>query len=81
MWAARRLWLEDPDSVHMESRRFYSPNWYEADLLFHKAGYDLSHSYAVHVWHRHATVPTRPEQLLALNTTLGQVFRGIYFGL
>ncbi|KAK7103397.1 hypothetical protein V1264_018302 [Littorina saxatilis] len=80
MWAALRQWQADPDSVHMESKRFYSPNWYEANLLFYDNDYDISQSYAVHIWHRHAAVPTTPEQFLTLNTTLGRVFRRVYFG-
>nr|KAG5692784.1 hypothetical protein BaRGS_009400 [Batillaria attramentaria] len=80
MWTALRMWKRDPSRVHMESERFYSPNWYEAELLFDRAGYDMSQSYAVHIWHRHAPIPTGPDQLLRLNTTLGEIFRRIYFG-
>ena len=81
MWGALRLWRADPDSVHLESRAFYSPNWFEAHLLFDEDHYDLSQSYAVHVWHRHAPVPSGPDQIVTLNSTLGRVFRRIYFGL
>ncbi|KAL8589856.1 hypothetical protein ACOMHN_020859 [Nucella lapillus] len=80
MWGALRLWKKDPDSVHLESQRFYSPNWYQAHLLFNSSGYDLSQSYAVHVWHRHSSVPSDPQHFLTLNSTLGDVFRRVYFG-
>ena len=80
MWAALRQWERDPGSLHLESSRFYSPNWFRADLLF-SGHVDLSRSYAVHVWHRNAPIPDSPAEFLALNSTLGWVARRVYYGI
>ncbi len=80
LWAAKRLWLKDRSSVNDIAHLIYRPNWYESNKMFKQSGYDWRSQYAIHIWHRHGHVPDNPDELRELNTTLGEVFRYIYYG-
>ena len=67
-----------PERLHIEENTLHKPSWQQAELLFRKR-VDWSKSYAVHVWKRYGSVPKSPAELDALNTTLGEIMRYIYF--
>ena len=74
------IWLRNPDVVHLESEMFYRPNWYETKKLFHETGFNWQEKYVIHVWHRHGYVPRQVNEINRLNTTLGEIFRYVYYG-
>ncbi|KAK6166034.1 hypothetical protein SNE40_022821 [Patella caerulea] len=75
----RDMWHKNPGRIHMESDKFYRPNWFEADLLFKKNDYPWKNNFAVHIWTNSNPVPKGPEELKTLNTTIGQIFRYILY--
>ncbi|ESP01529.1 hypothetical protein LOTGIDRAFT_238269 [Lottia gigantea] len=76
----RDMWHKNPSRIHMESDKFYRPNWFEADLLFKKNDYPWQNNYAVHIWTNGNPVPKGFEELKTLNTTIGQIFRYVLYG-
>ena len=75
----RDMWIRNPKSIHLESDKFYRPNWFEADLLFKSTNYPWWNNYAIHVWTNGNPVPDGPEVLRKLNTTIVQVFRHVLY--
>ncbi|XP_048242732.1 uncharacterized protein LOC125375866 isoform X1 [Haliotis rufescens] len=80
LWAAKRLWLKRKESVNEIASMIYRPNWFESAKLFKQSGYDWKSRYGVHIWHRHGHVPENPDEMNKLNTTLGEIFRFVYYG-
>ena len=76
----RDMWHRQPGRLHMESKRLYSPNWFEADKLFKRWDFDWSQNYAVHVWTNGNPVPMTEEEIQEANTTIAQVFRNALYG-
>jgi len=73
-----------PSLVRIEWFTINRPNWYERDWLY-GAGrlWDWSANYAVHLWFRdrpRGDVDYDPVNIRGLNTTVGEVFRHIYYG-
>lgn len=68
-----------PGHVHVESRSLMHPSFVkeELPLMFNKY-YDLSNNYAIHVWKRKARVPSSPEEMGKVNSTLTAVMRRVY---
>ncbi|KAK6166030.1 hypothetical protein SNE40_022819 [Patella caerulea] len=73
------MWQKNPGRIHLESDKFYRPNWFEADKLYNKSDFPWQNKYAVHIWTSSNPVPKGPEELKTLNTTIGQIFRYILY--
>ncbi|ESP00277.1 hypothetical protein LOTGIDRAFT_238614 [Lottia gigantea] len=76
------LWKNDTSSLHLESENFYRPGWWQDDLLFVKTGFKWRTKYAVHVWSKRDQhrMPKTLDVIDNWNTTLGEIFRYIYYG-
>ncbi|KAK6195340.1 hypothetical protein SNE40_000793 [Patella caerulea] len=79
--AALRLWKENKTALHLEGDRFYRPSWYEDDQLYVQTGFNWRKTYAVHVWSKKNShrIPGTIEEIDNWNTTLGEIFRYIYY--
>ncbi|ELU07691.1 hypothetical protein CAPTEDRAFT_189062 [Capitella teleta] len=77
VWSPHELAAQHPHLIHVEDKNLLHPSWHEPDLLF-KGNYDWSENYAMHIWHRFGYVPETPEEIMHLNTTIGQVMRHVY---
>ena len=70
--------------VHTEERSFHRPNWMAHELVqLYKEGnlYDWKkNNYIVHLWIRSHTIEHNPEDIKTWNTTVGEIFRHIYYG-
>ena len=75
-----KMWVRNPERVHVERERLYGPNYFEADKLFKRWDYDWSQNYAVHVWTNGHVVPRSEEEVQTANTTVAQVFRNALYG-
>lgn len=72
-----------PHLVHVEEASFNRPNWDEKAHIYH-FNYDWSENYAMHLWIRAWPEVLRPsgfEDVLTLDSTLGEMARSIVFGL
>lgn len=73
-----------PGLVQIEWFSINRPNWYERSWLYgHGRLWDWSSNYAVHLWYRDRPrddVDYDPVTIRGLNTTVGEVFRHIYYG-
>ncbi|XP_064651332.1 uncharacterized protein LOC135502432 isoform X2 [Lineus longissimus] len=72
-----------PRIIHTEERSLHRPNWKEWRWMY-KTGmlYDWSKNFAVHLFYIHTLGLTEhsPESIKKLDTTMGQIFRYIYYG-
>ena len=71
-----------PELVHVEKDSIHKPNWEQLDELY-QPGYLYnwkSHNYAIHLWYRKYGVEHTPDTIKQLDTTMGQIFRFIYYG-
>ena len=71
-----------PELVHVEKDSIHKPNWEQLDELY-QPGYLYkwkSHNYAIHLWYRKYDVEHTPDTIKQLDTTMGQIFRFIYYG-
>lgn len=76
-----RLGLKYPDLVHVEENTLIAPQYDDFDPMFKQGHlYNWSQQYSTHVWKRFGPVPTKPEDIEKLNSTLGQMMRFVYFG-
>ncbi|XP_041365128.1 uncharacterized protein LOC121380399 [Gigantopelta aegis] len=70
--------------IHTEERSFHRPNWEDNDLRqLYEVGqiYDWkTNNYIVHLWIRKHGIEHNPEDIKTWNTTVGQIFRYIYYG-
>ncbi|XP_064635469.1 uncharacterized protein LOC135492763 [Lineus longissimus] len=70
-----------PSLIHTEAKTLHRPNWREIKWLYNNGTiYDWSQNYAVHLWYRFHNVDHNPEDIKAINTTMGEMFRYIYYG-
>ncbi|XP_064651065.1 uncharacterized protein LOC135502288 [Lineus longissimus] len=70
-----------PSLIHTEAKSLHRPNWMERKWLYNDGSlYDWSKNYAVHLWYRYHKVDHNPEDIKKLNTTMGELFRYIYYG-
>lgn len=77
------LWRLHTDLVHVELRSFHHPNWRsdEVKYIFNpRFHYDWSQNYVMHTWYRSYGRKHTPGDIKMLNTTLGQMFRFIWYG-
>ena len=68
-----------PECLSIEKTSINQPNAFHADLMF-RGHTDWSETYAMNVWKRQGFVPSDPEEIDGLDTTLGEVMRHIYYG-
>ncbi|XP_050390714.1 uncharacterized protein LOC126809888 [Patella vulgata] len=76
------LWERNHKALHLESLTFYRPLWSELHKLYNTTGFNWRKRYAVHIWSREKKYPL-PETISdvdKLNTTLGELFRHVYYG-
>ena len=75
---------DHPELIHVEKDTIHKPNWEEHGLrqLYHPGVlYDWqSTNYAVHLWYRKYSAVHNPHTIKRINTTMGQVFRYIFYG-
>ena len=57
----------------------HNPNALHANLLY-RGHMDWSDSYTMHIWKRQGHVPDTPDETQALDSTLGEVMRFVYYG-
>ncbi|XP_050404003.1 uncharacterized protein LOC126819871 [Patella vulgata] len=79
--AAYKLWLKDKSALNLESDNFYKPGWYQDDKLYKEMGFEWKDQYAIHLWgtRNRYRMPTSMEQIDNWYTTLGQIFRYMYY--
>ncbi|XP_041366970.1 uncharacterized protein LOC121381692 [Gigantopelta aegis] len=69
--------------IHTEERSFHRPNWMQHELRqLYEVGnlYDWKkNNYIVHLWIRSQKTEHNPEDIKTWNTTVGQIFRHIYY--
>ena len=79
-----RIASKHPDLIHVEKDTIHKPNWQAPGLrqLYHPGVfYDWqTKNYAVHLWYRKHNIDHDPDSIKQLNTTLGQIFRYIFYG-
>ena len=70
-----------PHLINVEHDSFHTPPWYKTKWLYEQGYlYDFSESYAVHLWYRLHNMEHNPDDIKTMNTTMGQLFRYIYYG-
>lgn len=75
-----RLARDHPDLVHVEWFSINRPNWFEREWLYGDGKlWDWSENYAVHLWYREHNIDYNPISIRTLNTTVGEIFRHIYY--
>ncbi|XP_046346610.2 uncharacterized protein LOC124127204 [Haliotis rufescens] len=77
-----RLAKQYPNLVHTEDTSLHRPNWMELDRLYTVGKlYDWrKNNYASHLWIRLHKVEHNPNDIKTWNTTVGEMFRWIYYG-
>lgn len=79
-----KLWRHHPHLLHVESRSLQHPSWQKHELpyLYGKGMYyNWEHlNYAVHLWYRFYNIDHDPDSIRNLDSTVGQLFRYIYYG-
>ena len=76
-----KLAKQFPRLVHIDWFRIHRPNWFEREYLYSSTKlWDWSDNYAVHLWYRSHNVDYDPSSIRTLNTTLGELFRFVYYG-
>ena len=70
-----------PELLHIEWDTLHRPSWGELDYLYTPGKlWDWSINYGVHLWYRFHKVEHDPEDIKTLNTTMGELFRYVYYG-
>ena len=73
-----------PGLVHVEKDTIHKPNWdlYGLRKLYGNGEFYnwKARNYAVHLWYRKHDVDYDPESIKRLHTTVGQIFRFIFYG-
>ncbi len=76
-----RLARKFPNLVHVEWDSMHRPNWMERSWLYNEGKlWDWINNYTVHLWYRYHNKDYDPESIKYLNTTMGEIFRYIYYG-
>ena len=79
-----RLWRRHPQTLHVEASSLQRPSWQKHELayLYGKGMYyDWENkNYAVHLWYRFYNVDHDRDSIRTLDSTVGQLFRSIYYG-
>lgn len=76
------LWTLHRHLVHVETRSFHHPNWrYDEVSHIFQSGqlYNWTDNYCLHTWYRSYKQNHNPEDIKTLNSTLGEIFRFIWF--
>lgn len=71
----------NPELIHVEHGTINRPNAGDEMAYLFTPGlyYNLTNNYAVHLWYRNHNVDYTPDSIKHLTTTIGRVFRYIYF--
>ncbi|XP_074652839.1 uncharacterized protein LOC141907165 [Tubulanus polymorphus] len=70
-----------PELVHVEPTSINQPNCWSTGLIYDIGSrFDWSRNYCLHLWYRFYDKDHTPETVQTLDSTLGQVFRYIYYG-
>jgi mannosyltransferase OCH1-like enzyme len=72
-----------PGLIHTEENTLNRPNWLETEWLYEKGKwYNWSYNYAVHLYYQQGQnrIEHSPETIKKLDTTMGEIFRYIYYG-
>ncbi|ELU04130.1 hypothetical protein CAPTEDRAFT_219581 [Capitella teleta] len=70
-----------PDLLHIEWFGFHRPNWFEREWIYSTGLlWDWSENFAMHLWYRTHDTEYEPESIRKLNSTLGEVFRFVFYG-
>lgn len=70
-----------PELIHIDWFAINRPNWFERDWLYTPGKFwDWSGNLAIHLWYQSYNVDHDPHSIRTLNTTVGEIFRYIYYG-
>ena len=70
-----------PELIHVEDTSMHRPSWVEVKQLYSKgSNYDWSSNYAIHLWYRKYDVEHTANSIRGLNSTVGRLFRLVYYG-
>jgi hypothetical protein len=84
-WADHSVFLpaslakENPDLIHTEADSLHSPGWIRFPRLYYNNSWDWSENYAMHMYYRLYNKDHNKDDIMTLNTTLGRLFRFIYY--
>lgn len=76
-----KLETKYPNLIHTEPRSLHHPSWEERDFLYKERQlYDWrSNNYACHLWIRFHTKKHNATDIKTWNTTVGELFRYVYY--
>ena len=78
-----RLWRHHPQTLHVETHSLQRPSWLKHELayLYGKGMYyDWERqNYAVHLWYRFYNVDHDEDSIRTLDSTVGQLFRYVFY--
>ena len=72
-----------PQFVHVEHKLLMHPNWTREELVYlysENHVYNWKANYVIHLWYRMYGKYHDPKTIRTLNTTMGQIFRELYYG-
>lgn len=79
-----RLWRRHPQTLHVETSSLHRPSWQRHELayLYGKGMYYNfgERNYAVHLWYRFYNIDHDKHTIRTLDSTVGQLFRKVYYG-
>ncbi|KAK2144122.1 hypothetical protein LSH36_783g00005 [Paralvinella palmiformis] len=68
-------------NIHIEWFSIHRPNWFERQWLYTEGRlWNWSENFAIHLWYRSHDKEYDPVTIRRLNTTVGEIFRFIYYG-
>ena len=76
-----RLACSYPELIHVEETTFHRPNYKELIWIHGHLSYNWQENYAMKLWYRKYDIDHTPESIKRLNTTMGQIFRYVYYGI
>ena len=78
-----KLAKQYPQFVHVEHKLLMHPNWTREELVYlysENHVYNWKANYVIHLWYRMYGKYHDPKTIRTLNTTMGQIFRELYYG-
>lgn len=80
---AYSLWQKHSSLLHIEPRSMNHPNWRPNEIKYiytQNMSYNWKNNYCLHLWYRTQKREHDPTTIKTINSTLGQVFRYIWYG-
>ena len=77
------LWNQHKSLIHVEHDTLHRPNWKKEEMPFiydANTTYNWRNNYAMHLWYKHYDKEHDPQQIRSMTSTLGYMFRYIYYG-